>query len=362
MVKNVLKIEFRVNHMNLLIAEYVISNKPTENNRKLLPEAYAMVSSAYSILKEYAYTRILVSKEYRNLFDIGESSIVYSSEFIESLEKFSRNFDYIVLIAPPLALIEASKIVGNDKLLGPTYEIIRTFSLKDLGYSVLRKIAVKVPQYIVFPNNKDVKLVKLPAVVKPVDSAGSLGTFLVKEVQNLEKFIKLSLKFSEIGKVIVQEYIEGVHGSFSVITDGNDVLLLTNNVQIVVFSDEGKIVYKGGIVFLRNPELYEKSMKLAEKIIRSVKGFRGYFGVDVVWNSWEPYVIEVNPRITTSFVGLAKVLGKDLGCLMLKSVGSNVKCEIRRNIEGYVGFIKKKEKLLVKYCNDFHKLIISLKY
>ncbi len=362
MVKNILKIGFRVNYMNLLIAEYVISNKPTENSRKLLPEAYAMVSSAYRIFKEHVDTRILVSREYRNLFNVGESSLVYSTEFIESLEKVSRNFDYIVLIAPPLALIEASKIVGNDKLLGPAHEIIRTFSLKDLGYSVLRKIAVKVPRYAVFPNNKDIKLIKLPVVVKPVDSAGSLGTFLVNEIQDLKRFIKLSLKFSEVGKVIIQEYIEGIHGSISVITDGNDIFLLTNNVQIIEFDEKGKIAYRGGVVFLRNPELHEKSMKLAEKIIRSVKGFRGYFGIDVVWNSWEPYVVEVNPRITTSFVGLAKILGKDLGCLMLKSVNSNVKCETRRNIEGYVGFIKKGKKLLIKYCNDFHELIISLKY
>jgi len=348
--------------MNLLIAEYVISNEPTEDSRKLLSEAYAMVSSAYRVFKEYVDTRILISKEYRNLFNVKESSIIYSAGFIESLERFSKNFDYIVLIAPPLALIEASKIVGNDRLLGPTYEIIKSFSLKDLGYSILRKIAVKVPQHTVFTGNEDAELIKLPVIVKPVDSTGSLGTFLVNRFQDLKKFIKLSLKFSKIGKVIVQEYIEGVHGSISVITDGDDILLLTNNVQIIEFDEKGKIVYRGGVVFLRNPELHEKSMELTEKIIKSVKGFRGYFGIDVVWNSWEPYVIEVNPRITTSFVGLAKILGKDLGCLMLKSVNSNVKCEIRRNIEGYVGFIKEREKLLIKYCNDFHGLIISLKY
>jgi len=362
MVKNILKIGFKVNYMNLLIAEYLISNKPVEDNRKLLPEAYAMVSSAYRIFKEYVDTRILVSREYRSLFNIKESSIVYSTEFTESLEKFSGNFDYVVLIAPPLALIEASKIVGNDKLLGPTYEIIRTFSLKNLGYSVLRKMTVKVPRYTVFPNNKDAALIKLPVIVKPVDSTGSLGTFLVSKIQDLGKFIKLSLKFSEVGKVVIQEYIEGVHGSISVITDGDNILLLTNNVQVIEFDKKGKIVYKGGIVFLRNTELHEKSMKLTEKIIKSARGFRGYFGIDVVWNSWEPYVVEVNPRITTSFVGLAKILGKDLGCLMLKSVNSNVKCETRRNIEGYVGFIKGKEKLLIKYCNDFHGLIISLKH
>ena len=348
--------------MNILIAEYVISNKPSKSSESLLPEAYAMVSSAYEVLKDYGKTYVLVNKAYRSLFNIKESSIIYSTEFIESLEKFSKNFDNVILVAPPTALIEASRIVDNDKLLGPAHDVIKMFSLKDVSYSILHEINVRTPRHIVFSDRKNIELINLPVVVKPVDSAGGSAVFLADNVQSMEKTIRTVLKFSEVGKVVIQEFVEGVHGSISVITDGQNIFLLTNNVQIIKFSRKGKLSYRGGIVFLRNPELYRNSMELVERIIRGVKGFRGYFGIDVVWNSWKPYVIEVNPRLTTSFVGLAKILGKALGCLMLKSVGLNIKCALKKNIKGYVGFIKKGNVLLTKYCDNIGELIISLRH
>ncbi|MBS7633086.1 ATP-grasp domain-containing protein, partial [Candidatus Bathyarchaeota archaeon] len=47
----------------------------------------------------------------------------------------------------------------------------------------------------------------------------------------------------------------------------------------------------------------------AEKAVSIFKGFRGYLGIDVVLAKDKAYLIEINPRLTTSYVGLRKVIG-----------------------------------------------------
>ena len=110
--------------------------------------------------------------------------------------------------------------------------------------------------------------------------------------------------------------------------------------QLIDVGSKGELKYYGGITPLRNSEMLEKSLSIINKMLKGCNCLRGYFGLDIVWVNWRPYVVEVNPRLTTSFIGLAEVLGEDLGKLILYSVGEEkFHRKTRFNFENYSYYV-----------------------
>ncbi|MBU4222814.1 MAG: ATP-grasp domain-containing protein, partial [Euryarchaeota archaeon] len=95
---------------------------------------------------------------------------------------------------------------------------------------------------------------------------------------------------------------------------GRTQLLLTVNKQLIEMNDE--ISYKGGIVPYysdRNDEIIAVAKKTAK-----VLGCRGYAGVDIVLGDM-PYVVDVNPRPTTSIIGISRVMEDEIADLIMRS-------------------------------------------
>ena len=61
-------------------------------------------------------------------------------------------------------------------------------------------------------------------------------------------------------------------------------------------------------------------MTLARRAVEALAGLRGYVGVDVVLGD-NDQVIEINPRLTTSYVGLRALAETNLAEAMLRVVG-----------------------------------------
>jgi predicted ATP-grasp superfamily ATP-dependent carboligase len=69
---------------------------------------------------------------------------------------------------------------------------------------------------------------------------------------------------------------------------------------------------------------------LADDIARALPGLWGYCGVDFVETSAGPIVIEVNPRLTTSYTGLHRAIGINSAQLVLELPGSLDAAETER--------------------------------
>jgi hypothetical protein len=128
---------------------------------------------------------------------------------------------------------------------------------------------------------------------------------------------------------VATRYIEGEHLSASLVMGDNTLsrsqsqvphtlspltLPLTVNRQNI--SIGSGIQYNGGTVGVdtgRNQELFQAAQRSAEAL-----GCRGYVGVDIVLAD-KPWVIDVNPRPTTSIIGISKVMEEELGELILES-------------------------------------------
>jgi predicted ATP-grasp superfamily ATP-dependent carboligase len=62
--------------------------------------------------------------------------------------------------------------------------------------------------------------------------------------------------------------------------------------------------------------------QLAREVARALPGLWGYVGIDVIDAVDGPIVVEINPRLTTSYAGLRRALGINAAELVLDLPGS----------------------------------------
>lgn len=168
----------------------------------------------------------------------------------------------------------------------------------------LSKEGFKVPKTVVYRPGEvlNVDCLKPPYVIKPSTGAGCEGLFVASTLEELKRAV-LQMK----SQVLIQEFIEGIPASVSLLTDGSHIIPLSLNRQYV---DLSRYIYMGGYTPMRN-RFIKEAFEMASKILKLFTGLRGYIGVDVILSERGVYVIEVNPRLTVSYVGLNKALKPD---------------------------------------------------
>jgi len=148
-------------------------------------------------------------------------------------------------------------------------------------------------------------------VVKPVHGCGAQGVRLTSSAPGEGEFS--------------QEYIKGEHFSASLVGNrivgdaclyfsGSPPVSLAVNRQFIEIGDDGAFRYRGGETPV-HPEREQEILDVTTKTI-AVLGCQGYCGVDVVVAD-KVYVIDVNPRITTSLVGIAACMEEEIARILV---------------------------------------------
>jgi len=149
-----------------------------------------------------------------------------------------------------------------------------------------------------------------PLVVKPVDGVGCEGVCRVGAPEELIAAQEILAQTTRCEKILLQRLVPGDHASVSLlVTDDGRVRPLSLNGQRVVVGCP--FTYRGGVVPLRHP-LAARAFEVAEGAVRQVPGLRGYVGVDLVLADGEAWLMEINPRLTTSYIGLRRVVSCNL--------------------------------------------------
>jgi predicted ATP-grasp superfamily ATP-dependent carboligase len=214
-------------------------------------------------------------------------------------------------------------------------------------YGALEKNGVPTPKTLAFSVNDDLAEVKraiksklsYPAVFKPMNSVSCGGLSIVREDAQIEKAVA-KIKAESAGKrFIVQEFVEGEAASVSLLSARGKALAISLNKQIVkVATPETVSFYEGGFVPFDHP-LKQDAFTVAEKVVESFPGLRGYVGVDLVLARDKPFVVDVNPRLTTSYVGLCRAVNFNVAQALVNTI---LKSELPAEHEshGFVCFLK----------------------
>jgi predicted ATP-grasp superfamily ATP-dependent carboligase len=81
--------------------------------------------------------------------------------------------------------------------------------------------------------------------------------------------------------------------------------------------------YSGGRTPLDHP-LYGQALEAARRTCEALPGLRGYVGVDLVLTGSEAVVIEVNPRVTTSYLGVRAVLDDNVAHMAMAACSGSL--------------------------------------
>lgn len=338
--------------MNLFVYEHVASGgfagEPIPTS--ILSEGFAMLRTFIEDLKTASHnvTVLLDSrlKPLANLLKAEQIILVKSKNGLEeAIAKAVEGLDAAYIIAPEsedilpslIEIVEEKGVVS----LNCTPEAVRAVSNKAKAYVELRRAGLNVPETIeVNIDESPVKIGQMarglgfPVIFKPLSGTSCAGLSILKALNQVPSAIKKVR--NEVGgeKLLIQKFIRGVNASVSLIATAKKATPITLNMQRVKLSlPSCESFYEGGMVPLEHP-LKREAFKAAEKAVSIFNGMRGYVGVDILLSGDKVYVMEVNPRLTTSYVGLRRVIGFNPA----QGVINAVLCNKNPSISGTRGF------------------------
>lgn len=280
--------------MKILIAEYAVATG--------LPGTYAVEGRAMLSILARSFERL----GHKVIYPMAVDPAIGAGEgfYINGEEDFEDLLEYLeatagLVIAPDELLPGFLELLedGNTINLGCSPEAARLSADKLACTRRLQEEGVPVVE-IADPNDPG----DGPFVLKPRFGCGSEGMELLDELPE------------NLGDRIATKYHEGEALSVSLIASGDRVLPLTVNKQLV--SVEAGFEYQGGIV-PRHSDREEEILKAAKMAARALD-LHGYAGIDLVVGDL-PRVVDVNPRPTTSIVGISKVMREELADLILRA-------------------------------------------
>lgn len=146
-----------------------------------------------------------------------------------------------------------------------------------------------------------------PTIIKRRDGAGSQDMFLVRDGFDLWNARHELGRLNEPETFIQQPFIAGTALSVTLLIADDGSVLEVFPVAEQHFSDDGHFKYRGGRVPAEIPPDSARAVQqLAEQACRTLPGLTGYIGCDIVLpldRPLEPILIEINPRLTSSYLG-----------------------------------------------------------
>ncbi len=238
----------------------------------------------------------------------------------EHFDRLAAQSDWAVVIAPELAgrlLDRCRRVVAlGGRLLGPEPPLVEVASDKQRTAEHLAAAGVAVPVGITLqPGDSLPADFDYPAVLKPRWGAGSQG---VRRIDRLPAEGGPSVEIACPSRL--ERYCPGLPASVAFLCGPAGRFALIPCRQRL--SDDGRFEYLGGCLPLERA-LARRAVRLARAAVETLPEPTGYLGIDLVLGrdpgGAEDAVIEINPRLTTSYVGLRAAVaeGVNLAAAML---------------------------------------------
>lgn len=278
---------------------------------------------------------------------------VHSPEEAENaLQEATRKADATLVIAPETNGTLQNLVDKTERSstlsLNCSANAIAQVSDKTRLQQQAKKIGLPTPETAVF-NAKDdaehiARVVKdrigFPAVLKPVDTVGCEALSIVNNEKQAKAATAKIAKHTG-NRLMAQKLIHGEPASVTLISNGTEAVPITLNKQNISLKTSSQdSSYNGGTTPLDH-ELKSEAFATAKKLVESINGLKGYIGVDIVLTENEPVIIEVNPRLTTSYVGIRKIVKTNLAQAIINA-SAKQKIPPKQENNGFAHFEKVK--------------------
>lgn len=163
-------------------------------------------------------------------------------------------------------------------------------------------------------------------VVKPDDGAGSVDTTVMADRAAAQRLAESRQLAGQV--MTIEPHVPGEALSISLMAGEGWVQALAFNRQHIVESPGGELAFHGvdllAFAAKDDPRVLRLHL-LALEVARALPGLLGFVGIDLVWHADRgPVVIEVNPRVTSAYVGLSQRLGRNLAAESLRALATAV--------------------------------------
>ncbi len=155
-------------------------------------------------------------------------------------------------------------------------------------------------------------------VCKPHDGAGCVDTYYFAEANSAAAYLQ-KMPEEKRRQQIVQPFCHGQAMSLSLFID-RSVQILSLNQQLINIDQQ--FSYQGSHVAVPYPAIFDhgQAQTLADQLQLTMPGLSGFVGVDILIDQQQARIIDINPRLTSSF-NLLQHTGLSPAALLYQSLG-----------------------------------------
>lgn len=346
---------------SILVFEYFTASGVKD--KCIISEAEELIFALLNDLNDLSKD-LVINKSYENIAGDFQNTnpIFIEGDVIDWLEENAANFKKAIFIAAENDnnLYRITKILEENNV-----EIYTSSSqaclLSSDKYATYEELFNVVPQPRSFRFKIDPKgywkraienlhekwqaedpLTPLKLIIKPPMGVDCEDIVILEKIEDLT--FDLDKIFPPGSRVLVQEYIEGEDISVSLISDGRKAVPISLNKQYVELKNDNG-TYLGGMLPY-DSKYKDEAFEIATKAVESIEGLKGFVGVDLLINADEKdiysvYLLEVNSRFTTPYVGLNRIAGFNIAKSVVDVIDGRMGIEdIDVSLNGKVEFKK----------------------
>jgi predicted ATP-grasp superfamily ATP-dependent carboligase len=305
--------------MHVFLYEWVsgggLMEQPGRLPASLLAEGSAMISALSADFAAIEGCRVTVLRDMRvaelPLRRCEVVEVQSSSDWREEFERLAAKADWSLIIAPEFDDILRNTLTrardAGARLLNASDDFVAVAANKQRTAERLHAANVAAPEAVLFEADEEHLPAHFPypAVLKPLDGAGSQNTLLMTGPHDEPPPYPWPRR--------LERFYPGRAASVAALCGPAGRRMLPPCWQRL--SDDGRFTYEGGAV-VDVPELARRATALASRALDAMPPVLGFVGVDLVLGSdpdgSEDVVIEINPRLTTSYVGLRRAVKQNL--------------------------------------------------
>lgn len=240
-------------------------------------------------------------------FKYADEKYVISTRDGQSIAELAEEIEPEAIITaatdmPMRTIAEVGKKLGYNTL---SYETSLKATDKFLMREALKVNKVAIPNYFLAESKKEfneaIKAIDGPKIIKPVDSSGSRGIYLLNDENEKDEAFSHALSHSANKKILIEEYMSGNEVSVETLTINGETYIIAITDKLTTgaphFIETGH-----HIPSLIDEEMQNKIKKVTKQAIEAIGIKNGPSHTEVIVTPNGPKIVELGARLGGDFI------------------------------------------------------------